>query len=185
MATQLSNKTPTDKLIRKIKTAQAKWAKGVVDIGKVWKDEAEYTRLANQMLNDLYDFDSQGDFILFKPTLASDHPVRVNRKQTASYFIGGSIKEDSNGFARTPWEEVSFDPDFFFTELVSGDLLVMGRCTFTSPERPNTLPPRDIAVADYTFGYRQANDGLRIFLHHSSLQVEKEKDEVCINVYNI
>ncbi|GAB5526460.1 MAG: phosphoribosyl-AMP cyclohydrolase [Roseivirga sp.] len=158
---------------KKIRKAQTAWANGVVRIGRAKDDREEYTRLANQVLDDLYDFDEEGNFILFKPTLASEVPVRINREQTASYFIGGSIVEDTNGFALTPWKDVSFAEEFFFAVLDSGDVLVMGRCTFY-PYPDSTC---QITTADYTFGYRKGS--MRIFLHHSSKKMEPKEQTKC------
>lgn len=164
MATELSRNIKL-----RIREAQNAWAKGVVKIGKA----KDYKKVANQVLDDLYDFDEEGNFILFKPTLASKVPVRINRKETASYFIGGSIDEDKNGFARTPWEKVLFEKGFFFTVLDSGDVLVMGRCTFY----PYPDSCHEITTADYTFGYRK--DSMRIFLHHSSKMMSPREQSEC------
>ena len=144
-----------------IANTQAKWAQYVVAIGASRADKQEYTNLANQMLDELYDF-SDGGFILFKPTLAAEKPVRTTRAQTLSYFIDGKVHEDS-GFALTPWVRVTFEPSFHYTVLEDGSLLVMGRCSFFRADQTSE-------TADYTFGYRQTEEGgLRIYLHHSSL----------------
>ena len=151
-----------------IQDAQRAWAEGVVSIGKT-NDTEQYIEEANRVLDELYDFD-KNDFILFKPTLASQHPVRTDRQGTASYFIGGIFTEDGAGFARTPWARVTFEDDFNFTELDSGDILVMGRCTFY-PYDGDT--DHEITTADYTFGYRGGS--MRIFLHHSSNMVSRKR----------
>ncbi|MEL6556992.1 MAG: hypothetical protein AAFQ94_02340 [Bacteroidota bacterium] len=171
MATELNKTTPDAAYIRcKIKRAQCAWADGVVAIGKAEDTASE----AQRVLDELYDFDEDGNFILFKPTLARKVPVRVNEQQTASYFIGDlsdkPIPEDEKGFARTPWDKVTFEKDFFFTELESGDILVMGRCHFYKSDKEGSEPD---TTADYTFGYRK--DSMRIFLHHSSRK-ESKKD---------
>jgi len=155
----------SDKTIeQKIKDAQQAWADGVVDIGRNRGSDVE--RAADKLLDDCYDF-KRDKSILFKPTLASKVPVRINRVETLSYFIAGEVEEDC-GFALTPWIRVKFHAGFHCTALEGGNLLVMGRCTFIPPSGRGLKP----AVADYTFGYRQAANGLRIFLHHSSLIIE-------------
>ena len=156
---------------RKIRKAQKEWAKAVVAIGKA----EDFKKEANRVLDNLYDFEN-GDSILFKPTLAREVPVRVNREQTASYFIGGSICEDGKGFARTPWEEVTFEKEIHFEVLDSGDVMVMGRCIFRTCNA-RKRPHRRKAVADYTFGYRKGS--MKIFLHHSSLKVTKKEQGKC------
>ena len=175
MATQLPRKDPKNfkKLKRRIKAAQAQWAESVVAIGKT-NDTEEYLEVANEVLDNLYDFNQENGFILFKPTLATQHPVRTDRQGTASYFIGGVFTEDGAGFARTPWAAVTFDRDFYFTKLDGGDILVMGRCTFFPYEGD---PENEITTADYTFGYRKRC--MKIFLHHSSLKISKKRQVKC------
>lgn len=175
MATQLPKPHPKKfkKLVKKITEAQDRWAEGVAAIGKT-NDTEQYAEVANDVLDRLYDFEGDDGFILFKPTLASQHPVRTDRQGTASYFIGGIYTEDGAGFARTPWAAVTFEDDFYFTELESGDILVMGRCTFHPYEGDLD---HEITTADYTFGYR--GESMRIFLHHSSNMVSKRRQVKC------
>ena len=173
MATQLPKiSNLTDDIIR----AQKAWSKGVVAIGKVSKKRKKYKRVANKMLDQLYDFNTDGSFILFKPTLAYKKPIRVNRKQTACYFIGctSGDRSDGNGFALRPWKDVRFKHDFYFTQLASGDVLVMGQCEFYENKDSET----PTVTADYTFGYRR--DSMRIFLHHSSRTVGEEDQKECL-----
>ena len=171
MATQLPKPHPEkfEGLVKKIRKAQERWAKVVAKIGKT-NDTEQYGKVANRVLDKLYDFEEENGFILFKPTLASQHPVRTDRQGTASYFIGGIFTEDGAGFARTPWARVTFEDDFYFTELDSGDILVMGRCTFYPYEGDTD---HEITTADYTFGYRGGS--MRIFLHHSSNMVSRRR----------
>ena len=169
MANQFPN---TEHFTRKINQAQRAWADGVVAIGADLDDKANIRKKLNHLLDTQYDFDSEGNFILFKPTLAREVPVRTNRDQTASYFIGSDsdnpISEDDDGFALTPWDVVTFEDDFFFTVLGSGDILVMGRCHFYKSDKEGS---EHATTADYTFGYRK--DSMRIFLHHSSLKYDE------------
>lgn len=146
----------------KIENAQKLWGEGIVHIGKVKVSSPnDVKEAANKMLDDLYDFRSDQPEILFKPTLASKHPFRINRAETLSYFIGGSVEEDK-GFALKPWKKVEFDPFHFFHQ---GDhVFVMGRYVFIDYQNSQT-------PVDYTFVYRvdEETDSLKIILHHSSL----------------
>ena len=168
-------------ILTQVKNAHALWGAGIVQIGRaeVCGDSAE--RYANEMLNALYNFKDEdpcfkGD-ILFKPTLAVEHPIRLNRKQTLSYFIGGQ-KEEDKGFALKPWKRVEFH-DIDERNIIShGDItLVMGIYTFYNYKEVGT-------TVEYSFGYVKGEPSdyhpkgakklleqnhLRIVLHHSSL----------------
>ncbi len=151
---------------KKIEKAQKAWAEGLINIGKaVVSKPHKVEQCATDMLDDLYDFRIGGKTeILFKPTLASEHPFRINRAETLSYFIGGLYKEDK-GFALKPWRHIKFD-EFHFIQLTD-HVLVMGAYTFIDYQGSETL-------VDYTFGYRADKnaDDLKIFLHHSSLRFQ-------------
>ncbi len=155
------------KIEKKIKKAQKAWAKGLINIGKAAVcTPNKIEKKANEMLDRLYDFRVGGKTeILFKPTLASEHPFRINRVEALSYFIGGLYKEDK-GFALKPWKNVKFG-DFYFIQQ-DNHVMVMGEYTFIDYQENET-------VVDYTFGYRiEKNSGeLKIFLHHSSLRFQK------------
>lgn len=144
---------------------QKEWATGIVAIGK----DLHPVSKANEMLDKLYHFGNKEygkPEILFKPTLATQQPIRTNREETLSYFIGGEF--DATGFALKPWNHVIFNVhDMKFTQ-DGREVLVMGTYVFY----PTCGNP--VAV-DYTFGYRDIGTAdlpnLRIFLHHSSLAV--------------
>lgn len=142
--------------------AQTAWAKGIVTIGASDNPKAA----ANAMLDALYDFDNDKTTnepqILFKPTLASEYPIRTTRDETLSYFIGG--KWDATGFALKPWQHVIFND--YSLQIMEGkeQYLAMGTYVFY----PSDGKPVSV---DYTFGYRIKNKALKIFLHHSSLSV--------------
>ena len=132
---------------------QQKWANAVMAIGK---DKEQATSL----LNELYDFESEGE-LLFKPTLASHTPVRIDFEGTLSYFIGGNSKfSEDKGFALKGWEKIDFDNHGY---VLGSDLsLVMGVYKFTDGSG-------NVVQADYTFGYRKDSEGkAKIKVHHSS-----------------
>ncbi|MDC1162121.1 hypothetical protein OAT18_01630 [Tenacibaculum sp.] len=156
-------------IIDKINETQKLWGLGLISIGKATVTSPEKVReLADKMLNSLYDFDSNHETqILFKPTLASTHPFRINKEETLSYFIGGGFIKEDKGFALKPWRNVDFGKSYY---LLQGEnkILVMGEYDFVDYQGTKT-------TVDYTFGYRIPKDkreGWRIFLHHSSLRFE-------------
>jgi len=156
-------KQNTEEVREQIIKAQTKWAKGIIAIGKS-NNPKETT---NNMLNELYDFnanDKSGNpQILFKPTLAAEHPIRTTREETLSYFIGGEW--DKTGFALKPWRHVVFNDYSLKIMEGSNQYIAMGTYMFY----PVSGEPVSV---DYTFGYRYGKKNeLRIFLHHSSLSV--------------
>ncbi len=162
----LNPKQPKMKIEEKIKKAQKAWAEGLINIGKAAVSKPhKVEKRANDMLDDLYDFRiGCKTEILFKPTLASDHPFRISREETLSYFIGGLYNEDK-GFALKPWKHVKFKK-FHFIEH-NDQVFVMGAYTFIDYQGNKTK-------VDYTFGYQidDRSDDLKIFLHHSSLRFQ-------------
>ncbi|MCG8451621.1 MAG: hypothetical protein MI717_00385 [Spirochaetales bacterium] len=137
--------------------AQDAWARGVEAIGRC--SETQRQSEARSMLERLYDFSHP---LMFKPTKAAQAPFRGSFEAALSYFIGGNpaFPEDA-GFALQPWVRVrfenaslSFDENFAFAQ---------GHYYFTPPEGTELK-------VEYSFGYRAVeNEGLKIFLHHSSL----------------
>ena len=92
-----------------VEVAQEAWAKGIVDIGKVYQDKGDYKAKAEEVITELYGFKEEGMEVLFKPTKASEVPIRHDYDQAVSYFVGAAaagddigIKEDK-GFAINPW----------------------------------------------------------------------------------
>ena len=64
---------------------------------------------AEEVITELYGFKEEGMEVLFKPTKASEVPIRHDYDQAVSYFVGAAaagdeigIKEDK-GFAINPW----------------------------------------------------------------------------------
>ena len=105
--------------------------------------------------------------VLFKPTKASEVPIRHDYDQAVSYFVGAAaagdeigIKEDK-GFAINPWTAVRFENSK--TILNQDSATAMGEYYFTTLEGT-------VAKVEYTFQYKCGADGnLKIVVHHSSL----------------
>lgn len=139
--------------------AQETWANAVIEIGKAYKNKGDYRAKAAETVDNLYGYD-EGK-VLFKPTLASEGQFRLTEEDAVSYFVTGKIAEDK-GFALRPWSKVRFENASVSVDC--DDAISMGNYYFTDA---NTGKETKV---EYTFGYRQNNDGkLLIELHHSSL----------------
>ena len=144
-----------------IELAQAIWAEGIVQIGRLSQSGGDYKAFARQFIADNYAY-ADGVVVQFKPTKASDQPYRATFEGGLSYFVGGDSRfSEDQGFALMPWSKIIFDNHHFF---VRHDLAtVMGRYLFYDTGG-KAVP------VDFTFGYLRVSSGeLKIFLHHSSL----------------
>lgn len=141
-----------------IEKAQAEWAHTVVRVGRLMPDRTAFEAAAAEAVDRLYAYDA-GE-VLFKPTKAADAPFRTTRDGAISYFVGGGAYPEDGGFALNPWTDVRFHNQ---ARHISGDrACVMGHYWFTDPGG------EELKV-EYTFGYMESPEGLKIFLHHSSL----------------
>ena len=160
----MKNKISTDE----IEEIQKNWADYVILIGKLAEESKPYKDKAKQMLNELYNFDTEERQVLFKPTKVESHPFRPTRKSALSYFIGGDedFPEDT-GFALNRWKKINFQNQGFYTH---GEMTtVMGHYYFTN-SRGNMLK------VEYSFGYvRDQKGAIKIFLHHSSMPFSSKK----------
>ncbi len=139
--------------------AQDAWAKGIVEIGKVYQDGGDYKAAASKMIDQLYGY-AEGK-VLFKPTKAAVEQFRGTKAEALSYFVGGDIPED-HGFAIQPWSKVRFVNEGI--DIDSDSAEAMGNYYFTDAKTGSEVK------VEYTFIYRRAKDGhLVIDLHHSSL----------------
>lgn len=141
--------------------AQKAWGEAVIEIGtlKSLPDE-EIDARAVEILKKLYAFEK--GTIMFKPTLAHDHPFRDDLEGALSYFVGHNrhFNEDA-GFALTPWTAVRFDNHHI--EIENDRALVNGEYYFTDTAGHEKK-------VEYTFGYVKLPSGeVKIDLHHSSL----------------
>ena len=142
--------------------AQRAWADGIVDIGQAYKDQDDYRAAASNHLKELYAYE-QGP-VLFKPTLAAADQFRETFDQALSYFVGGSIEEDT-GFAKRPWRQVRFGKQHI--AINGSSAAAMGNYYFTPIDSEEEIK------VEYTFGYIRDDAGrLRINVHHSSLPFE-------------
>jgi hypothetical protein len=146
--------TPAD-----VQAAQQAWGEAIIAIGLAHAQGGDAQTEARKALDTLYAYDLGP--VLFKPTKAAEQPFRPTPDAALSYFVGGSIPED-HGFALQPWSGVRFDDPELFID--SDSAVAMGHYGFTDAQTGSETK------VEYTFGYRRdAEGGLRIFLHHSSL----------------
>jgi len=139
--------------------AEDTWAKGIVEIGKVYQDGGDYKATASKLIDQLYGY-GEGK-VLFKPTKAAHDQFRGTKAEALSYFVGGENPED-HGFAIQPWSKVRFVNEDIDIDQDSAN--AMGNYYFTDAKTS-----KEVKV-EYTFTYRRAKDGrLVIDLHHSSL----------------
>ncbi len=139
--------------------AQKAWADGIEAISQTFIDKGDYKARAIQHINDLYAYE-QGK-VLFKPTLAAEKQFRPSFDDALSYFVGGTILEDT-GFAIKPWSKARFgEQDIIIND---GFAVAMGNYYFTPADSDEETK------VEFTFGYmKDAAGKLRIQLHHSSI----------------
>ncbi len=142
----------------RITDLKAAWGDGIVEIGKIYKNGGDYQAAAQEHIEKFYAYGDEA--VLFKPTLASEDQFRGTVDEALSYFVGGSIEEDT-GFAKAPYTDVRWENE---GTVINGDMaLSMGNYYFTKTDGSEVK-------VEYTFGIEQMNNGkLKIVLHHSSL----------------
>jgi len=147
----------------KIIELQKKWADGIIKMGELSSDKDSLESFANDFLDEMYDFD--GDQLLFKPTKASEIQYRNTKEKALSYFISGENREckEDSGFALAEWKKITFEN--IQIKIVDSLGFAMGNYYF---ENDSTK-----IKAEYSFGYREVNNFIKIFLHHSSIPYKR------------
>lgn len=156
-----------------IEAAQAEWKDLIMFISSVYlanPSGLDYIEVAKTGIEKLYGYDVGK--VLFKPTLAAEHPFRPTATGALSYFVGyDAIQpkgfEEDAGFAINKgqgWGKVIFDNNK--TDCIGdGVAHAMGHYYFTSATDPNST-----VKVEYTFTYELQDDGaMKIVAHHSSL----------------
>ena len=123
-------------------SAQKTWGDAIVAIGKAYTNKEDYKGLAAKTVDTLYGYDE--GTVLFKPTKASKHQVRLKEDEAVSYFVTGVVPED-HGFAIQPWTKVRFENAGIIIDTDSA--LAMGNYFFTDAKTN-----KEVKV-EYTFGY--------------------------------
>jgi len=148
-----------------VNAAQQAWCDGLVKIGKVYAEGGDYRAVAEQLIDDLYDY--KDGKVFFKPTLAfGKNTFRSTRAGALSYLIGGDkdFPEDS-GFALKKWVKVRYDNNAAENGIqIHGDVAVtMGNVYLTNAKGEEVM-------VDKTFVFRRCKDGkLRLCAHKSAL----------------
>tara|TARA_B110000444_G_scaffold81848_1_gene77375 strand:+ start:74 stop:538 length:465 start_codon:yes stop_codon:yes gene_type:complete len=137
---------------------QKKWSDGLLNIGKLFSENANYKQVAVNYLSELYGF-HLGE-VFFKPTLASKNQFRLTKEAALSYFIGGNsdFTEDT-GFALKVWTGVRFEN--IGIKIEGNIAIAMGNYFFQQVDE------KEVKV-EYTFIYKKDAVGkLYIILHDS------------------
>ena len=142
--------------------AQNQWAKTIIKLSSI-KENNACKKLTIEFLNELYYFEIGP--VLFKPTMAKFQQFRNTKEKTLSYFIGGDNRQcrEDDGFALAKWKNVSFEN--IQIKIIDNLGFAIGNCYF---ENESTK-----IKAEFSFGYREVNKSMKIFLHHSSIPYKK------------
>ena len=149
-----------NKMITKeeVLSAQKHWSDGLLNIGKLYSESADYKQAATNYLSELYGF-HMGE-VFFKPTLASVQQFRLTKEAALSYFIGGDSNfEEDNGFALLGWKAVRFEN--IGIKIEGNIAIAMGNYFFQKEDKSELK-------VEYTFVYKKDDSGkLYIILHDS------------------
>ena len=157
-----SNKIVSEKMI---KLRQESWADSIIGIGKAYRSEEDYTKLARDFVSSFYAYEEPGIRVLFKPTLAKSSVFRITKEGALAYFIGKDKQyPEDRGFAIQPWQSIAFHNACF--QNIGNISMVGGDCIFTNTSG-------SIVAANYTMAYIMGSDHtLKMVVHHSSLSHE-------------
>jgi len=138
--------------------AQKQWSDGLLNIGKLYAEDANYKQMAANYLSELYGF-HMGE-VLFKPTLASVQQFRLTKEAALSYFIAGNSNfDEDNGFALLGWKAVRFEN--IGIKIEENIAIAMGNYFFLKEDNSEVK-------VEYTFVYKKDDSGkLYIILHDS------------------
>jgi len=147
----------------KIIEAQKKWADGIIKMGELSSNRSSLEDFTINFLDEMYDFENNQ--LLFKPTKASNIQFRNTKEMAISYFIGGENREcnEDDGFALAKWKKITFDN--VQIRIIDDLSFAMGNYYF---ENESTR-----IKVEYSFGYKEVNSSIKIFLHHSSIPYKK------------
>ncbi len=147
----------------KIIEAQKKWADGIIKMGELSSNRSSLEDFTINFLDEMYDFENNQ--LLFKPTKVSNIQFRNTKEMAISYFIGGENREcnEDDGFALAKWKKITFDN--VQIRIIDDLSFAMGNYYF---ENESTR-----IKVEYSFGYKEVNSSIKIFLHHSSIPYKK------------
>jgi hypothetical protein len=143
---------------QEVLSEQKQWSDGLLNIGKLYIEDADYKQMAANYLSELYGF-HMGE-VLFKPTLASVQQFRLTKESALSYFIGGNSNfDEDNGFALLGWKAVRFEN--IGIKIEENIAIAMGNYFLQKEDNSEVK-------VEYTFVYKKDDSGkLYIILHDS------------------
>ncbi len=142
---------------KKILDFLTSWKDGILNISQTHNDKGDYKKEALKFIKNHYLFETEN--VLFKPTLTKKTLFRNDLDSALSYFIGGTLPEDS-GFALKPWKSIKISET---NNLIEDNLIVvMGVFDFI------THDTNEIIQVAFTFFLKTIEGNLKIKIHHSS-----------------
>tara|TARA_B100000614_G_scaffold107158_1_gene96431 strand:- start:6 stop:449 length:444 start_codon:yes stop_codon:yes gene_type:complete len=141
----------------KIKQFLNSWKNGVIEIGKVFLEDGDYVKRAEDFLSAHYAFDNEE--VLFKPTFTKQKLFRNSYELALSYFVKGKIEED-NGFALKPWESI----DLVELNSIEQTSLKVAMGAF----RFKPMNKNEATLVAFTFLLIEDSSSFKIKVHHSS-----------------
>ena len=149
--------------LAQVEAAQNAWGRALVQISKDYEKGGRElaTRTAKKVIDTAYAYESGP--VLFKPTLTvSPQTFRITREGALAYFVGGNSDfPNDSGFALKGWRSCTVENVAVY---ISGDLAItMGKVRLKDKNGA-------ITEVDKTWAFKkQADNTVRIVLHHSSL----------------
>ena len=153
---------------KEVNAAQQAWCDRLVEISEAYRNGGNYRQLAENFIDDLYDF-KEGR-VFFRPTLAAaPNNFRTTREGALSYFIGENPRFKDDGFAKKAWVDARFDNAIEGSNAIQ----IFGRIAMTMGNvylQPEVSTDGKEIVVDKVFAYRKDDQGqLRLIVHKSAL----------------
>ena len=139
-------------------SVQKQWSVGLLNLGKLHKEEGGHKQAAENYLTELYGF-HMGE-VFFKPTLACAQQFRLTKEAALSYFIGGNSNfDEDSGFALLGWKAIRFEN--IGVKIEENIAIAMGNYFFQKEDNSEVK-------VEFTFVYKKDDSGkLYIILHDS------------------
>lgn len=148
-----------------VNAAQQAWCEGLIAIGQAYRNGEDYTALASQIIDEIYDYNE--GVVFFKPTLAhGDKVFRCSKIGALAYFVGGNPDyPNDTGFALKVWKKVWYDNNAAENGIqIHGDIAITMGNVYLINENDEQV------MVDKTFVFRRCADGkLRLCVHKSAL----------------
>jgi len=149
--------------IEEVLDFQKRWGEGIIMIGNLYRDNKNYHEIALEFIDMNYAYDCFD--VLFKPTLATDTPFRLDKISALSYFIGENIDyPEDNGFALKGWNNIRWEN--VGVNIIDDSVVCMGHYFFSKKDE-NEL------MVEFSLVLRKFDGFLKIVLHDSHLPYSK------------